>query len=61
MANRVIKNKKTGFIVKNIAEIVKAIKNIDKIDRRKCRERVEKYFSAEKMIDDYEKIIKKLL
>ncbi len=57
----VIKDKKTGFIIKNVSEMVKAIKNIDKINRKKCRERVEKYFSVEKMVDDYEKIIKRLL
>jgi len=57
----VVKNKKTGFIVKNVSEMAKAIKNIDKIDRKKCRERVEKYFSLKKMVDDYEKIAKKLL
>jgi len=56
----VVKDKKTGFIVKNVREITEAIKNIDKIDRKKCRERVEKYFSIEKMIANYEKIIKKL-
>lgn len=55
----VVKNKKTGFIVKNVNEIVKAIKNINKIDRKKCRERVKKYFSVEKMVDNYEKVIKK--
>ena len=59
--SEVVKDKKTGFIVKNVNEITKAIKNIDKINRRKCRERVKKYFSIEKMVDDYEKIIKKLL
>ncbi len=57
----IVKNKKTGFIVKNIGEMVKAIKNIDKIEREKCREQVEKYFSVKKMVDDYEKIIKKLI
>lgn len=57
----VIKDKKTGFIVKNVNEMTKAIKNVDKIDRKKCRERVEKYFSVKKMVDDYEKIAKKLL
>ena len=56
----VVKNKKTGFIVKNVAGIVKAIKNIDKIDRKECRKYVEENFSVERMIDDYEKIIKKL-
>ncbi|MBZ9577661.1 glycosyltransferase family 4 protein [Patescibacteria group bacterium] len=57
----VVKDKKTGFIAKNIKEIVKAIKNIDKIDRKKCRARVKKYFTVEKMVDDYEKIIKRLI
>ncbi len=57
----VVKNKKTGFIVKNVNEIVKAIKNINKIDRKKCRERVKKYFSVEKMVDNYEKVIKKFI
>jgi len=56
----VVKNKKTGFIVKNVSGIVKAIKNIDKINRKECRKYVEENFSVEKMIDDYEKIIKKL-
>jgi len=43
-------------IVKNINQMVSAIKNIDKIDRKKCRERVEKYFTAEKMVNGYEKV-----
>lgn len=54
--SEVIEDKKTGFIVKDIEEMVEAIKNIDKINRRKCRERVEKYFTVEKMVDEYEKI-----
>jgi len=56
----VVKNKKTGFIVRNIKEMTKAIKNINTIDRNKCRERVEKYFTVEKMINGYEKIVKRL-
>jgi len=57
----VVKNEKTGFIVKNVNEMTEAIKNIDKINRKRCRERVEKYFTVEKMVDDYEKIIKRLI
>ncbi len=52
----VIQDGKTGFIVKNVSEMAKAIKKIGLIDRKKCRERVEKYFTVEKMVDDYEKI-----
>jgi len=57
----VVKDKETGFIVKNVNEMAKAIKNIDKINREKCRERVKKYFTAGKMIDEYEKILFKVL
>lgn len=59
-AKEIIKHKKTGYLVKNTKEMVEAIKNIDKISREKCRERVEKFFSLEKMLDNYEKIINKL-
>jgi len=57
----VVDNKKTGFIVKNVQEMAEAIKNIDKIDRKKCRERVERYFSVERMVENYEEIIKKYI
>jgi len=57
----VVKDKQTGFIVKDVKEMARAIKEIDKIERKKCRERVERYFSVEKMVDGYENICKKLL
>jgi len=53
----VVEDKKTGFIVKSPAEMAKAIKNIDQINRKDCRERVEKLFTVEKMVNDYEKLI----
>lgn len=59
-AKEIVKNKKTGFLVKNVNEITKAMKKIDEISREECRKRVEAYFSMEKMLDNYEKIIKKL-
>jgi len=57
----VIQNKKTGFIVKNVSEMAKAIKNIDLINRLDCRNLVENKFSVEKMVDNYELIIKKII
>lgn len=53
----------TGFVVKeNTPEaLAEAIKKIDQIDRRKCREHVEKHFSVEKMVDNYEDVYKKYL
>lgn len=57
----VVKHKKTGFIVKNVNEMAKTIKNVDKINRKECRKHVEKNFDIEKMVDNYEKVIKKLV
>ena len=57
----VIKDKKTGFIVKDIKGMVSAIKKIDKINRQDCRDFVEKNFSIKKMVDGYENIFKKIV
>ena len=56
-----IKDGKTGFLVKNINEMVEAIKKIDLIKPQDCRKWVEEKFSIKRMTDDYEKIYKKLL
>jgi len=55
-AREVVEDGKTGFVVKNIDEMIEAMKKIDKIDRFACRQRVEKYFTYQRMVDDYEKI-----
>ena len=55
-ARELIEDGETGFLVENIKEMKKAVKNIEKIDRKKCRERVEKNFTLEKMTDEYEKL-----
>jgi len=57
----IIVDKKTGFMVKNVNEMVSAIKKIDQIDRKECRKRVEKYFTSEKMVNEYEKIYYQIL
>lgn len=51
----VINNGKTGFVVKNIDEMIKAIKKIDQIKRGDCRKWVEERFTIERMVSDYEK------
>ena len=57
----IVKDKKTGFIVKNTKEMIKAVKKIDQIDRKECRKWVEENFGLEKMIDNYEKAYFKIL
>lgn len=57
----IIKDGKTGFIVKNVNEMVGAIKKIDRIDRENCRKHVEKNFTIERMVGEYEKAFYKIL
>lgn len=56
----VIKEGVTGFVVKDIKGMVEAMKKINSIDRRACREHVENNFSLQKMINEYEKTYKKI-
>jgi len=59
---------KTGFVIKpfdknkktNFKDFVEAIKKINQIDRQQCRKRVEKHFTSEKMVENYEKLFYKL-
>jgi len=60
-AREVVKNGKTGFIVKNVREAVEAIKKIDQIDRKDCRKHVEENFGIKKMVDEYEKVYYEIL
>ncbi|MFZ5376829.1 MAG: glycosyltransferase family 4 protein [Patescibacteria group bacterium] len=50
----IVLNKQTGFIVDDIPEMVKAISQIEKIDRRYCRLYSINSFSAARMVDSYE-------
>lgn len=60
-AKEIVKNGKTGFIVKDVNGIVKAIKKIDTISRQECRQWVSDNFTTEKMVDGYEKIFFEIL
>jgi glycosyltransferase involved in cell wall biosynthesis len=55
-AKEVVKDGKTGFVVKNIKGAIEAVEKIDRIDRKDCRKRVEDNFSVDKMADGYEKV-----
>jgi glycosyltransferase involved in cell wall biosynthesis len=46
----------TGFLVNNVNEAARALPHISKIDRRLCRERVERCFSIDTMVDGYERV-----
>ena len=52
----VISDKQTGYLVNNVDEAVEAVGKIDRIDRNKCRQRVEENFTIDKMVAGYEKV-----
>lgn len=57
----VIKDGKTGYVVKSTKEMIEAINNLDKISRRECRKRAEMYFSVQKMVSGYLKVYQRVI
>lgn len=45
-----------GFLVNSVAEAVEAIKQLPSIHRHHCRQRAEAHFSAETIVDQYERL-----
>ncbi len=68
-AKEVVKHGKTGFVVpflnkrgeKNLEGILEAAKQVGEIKREDCRKFVEKNFSVEKMVKNYEKVYYQIL
>jgi glycosyltransferase involved in cell wall biosynthesis len=52
----VIKDRRTGFLVDNVAEAVQAVKRVSEINRAACRSRVLQHFSIETMVEGYERV-----
>lgn len=57
----VVADKKTGFVVSDVDEMIDAVLALDSIDRKACREHVINNFTADKMADGYEAVYKKIL
>ncbi|MFZ2970293.1 MAG: glycosyltransferase family 4 protein [Minisyncoccia bacterium] len=57
----IVKNGNTGFVVKDVKEMARAIKKIGEIKREDCRSHVEKYFTMQKMAEEYEKVYNKVI
>ncbi len=52
----IVINGKTGFIVDDVNEMIEAVKNIQKINRKACRDHSLKNFNAVRMAKEYERI-----
>ena len=51
----------SGFLVDTIADAVEALQHVGAIDRRACRRWAEERFSAERMVEDYLKVYRRIL
>jgi len=52
----VIQDGQTGFLVNNVHEAVQAMERLGEIDRIACRQRVQRCFSVETMVEAYERV-----
>jgi glycosyltransferase involved in cell wall biosynthesis len=55
-APEVITHGKTGFICESRSDFIEAIRNIDRISRKTCREEFNRRFSLANMVESYEEL-----
>jgi len=60
-APEVVADKKTGYLVHSVAEAVKMVPKLSLIKPRACRERAQKHFSVEAMVNGYYNVYQKLI
>lgn len=56
----VLEEGKTGFIVRSVNEAVSAVKKVDQISRRHCRQAFEERFTAQRMAEEYVKLYERV-
>jgi glycosyltransferase involved in cell wall biosynthesis len=52
-APEVVENERTGFLCDDESAMVEACRRIDEVDRARCREAVEGFFSTSRMVKDH--------
>jgi len=52
-APEIVISGETGFIVEDIEGMVEAVRKLDDIDPKRCRQHVERNFDVPRMVDDY--------
>ena len=56
----VIQDQETGYLVRGVTDAVTALGKIEKIERRRCRRRVEEHFSIARMAERYEQVYEEI-
>ena len=60
-APEIVAHEVTGFVVETMDEFIEAVKQVGEIDAQKCRQRAESMFTAQAMVDGYERVYKRVL
>jgi len=60
-APEVVSHGKTGYICQTRLDFINAIRNVDKLSRKTCRDEFERRFSADTMVNNYEELYYSLL
>lgn len=56
-----IRDGESGFLLRNEQEMVEALGAVEEVERRRCRDWIEKEFSLERMVDRYEELYRDVL
>ena len=56
-----LRDGKTGYIVKTVPQMIAAVRKIHHIKRLACRQEAEKHFSLDRMVDDYARLLTRLV
>lgn len=56
-----IEHGKNGFVVNSLDEAIRAVSDVEKLDRNYCRHHVEKYFTADRMAEEYIEVYNRIL
>ena len=57
----IVADEETGLVVDTVEEMAAAFGEVNHISPEKCRERVEQYFSAARMAQEYEELYRRVL
>ena len=55
-----LRDGKTGYIVKTVPQMIAAVRKIMRIKRLTCRREAERHYSVDRMVDDYARLLTKL-
>jgi hypothetical protein len=51
----------SGFIAESVGEMIAAVHKIEGLSRQRCREEFESRFTVEVMVDQYERVFRRLV